>query len=210
MWGGAATEMDSLAVAESPVSGFDTLTVKLSIPSLVLVSVKVPKAVFNAAKVPLKVKEFDVAPLIVRVAGAVAFNRPNVSLISTVKMVLLVVVTDGSTMVKPEILLSRLSAMVLVKIAMVGTLATVMGSMLVDENPEPVSVTFMVKLSAPIVALFSVNVFKAVFTTDKVPFKVNDFVFAPVTFRPVGAVAFNKPLRSLKTTSISVVLVAAV
>ena len=106
MWGGAATEMDSLAVAESPVSGFDTLTVKLSIPSLVLVSVKVPKAVFNAAKVPLKVKEFDVAPLIVRGAGAVAFNRPNVSLISTVKMVLLVVVTDGSPMVKPVILLS--------------------------------------------------------------------------------------------------------
>ena len=106
MWGGAATEMDSLAVAESPVSGFDTLTVKLSIPSLVLVSVKVPKAVFNAAKVPLKVKEFDVAPLIVRVAGAVAFNRPNVSLISTVKMVLLVVVTDGSPMVKPVIVLS--------------------------------------------------------------------------------------------------------
>ena len=172
MWGGAATEMDSLAVAESPVSGFDTLTVKLSIPSLVLVSVKVPKAVFNAAKVPLKVKEFDVAPLIVRGAGAVAFNRPNVSLISTVKMVLLVVVTDGSTMVKPEILLSRLSAMVLVKIAMVGTLATVMGSMLVDENPEPVSVTFMVKLSGPSVVLLSVNDANAVLIALNVPVSV--------------------------------------
>ena len=69
-----ATVMDSLAVAESPVSGFVTLTVKLSIPSLVLVSVKVPKAVFNTAKVPLKVKEFDLAPVIVSGAGPVAFN----------------------------------------------------------------------------------------------------------------------------------------
>ena len=157
MWGGAATEMDSLAVAESPVSGLVTLTVKLSIPSLLLVSVKVPKAVFNTVKVPLKVKEFDLPPEIVSVGAAVAFNRPKLSLITTVKMVLLVVVTDGSAMVKPVILFSPMSAMVWVMTAMVGTFATVMGSMLVDESPEPISVTVMVRLSDPSVVLLSVN-----------------------------------------------------
>ena len=98
--------MDSLAVAESPVSGLVTFTVKLSIPSLVLVSIKVPKAVFNTPKVPLKVKEFDLAPAIMSVGAAVTFNRPELSLITTVRRVLLVGVTDGSTMVKPVILLS--------------------------------------------------------------------------------------------------------
>ena len=40
---------------------------------------------------------------------------------------------------------------------MVGTFATVMGSMLVDESPEPISVTVMVRLSDPSVVLLSVN-----------------------------------------------------
>ena len=55
---------------------------------------------------------------------------------------------------------------------MVGTLATVMGSMLVDENPEPVSVTFMVKLSGPSVVLLSVNDANAVLIALNVPVSV--------------------------------------
>ena len=55
---------------------------------------------------------------------------------------------------------------------MVGTFATVMGSMFVDESPEPISVTVMVKLSGPRVVLLSVNDANAVLMSLKVPVSV--------------------------------------
>jgi hypothetical protein len=90
-----------------------------------------------------------------------------------------------------------------------GDLTVIASVVVVLVNPVPASVTVMLKLSAPNVALVSVNVFKAVFTTDKVPFKVKAFVPAPVIVRFVAGVAFNKPLLSLNTAVITAVLVAA-
>ena len=62
--------------------------------------------------------------------------------------------------------------------AMVGTFATVTGSMLVDESPEPISVTVMVKLSGPRVVLLSVKDANALLMSLKVPVSV---MVLPVT-----------------------------
>ena len=61
---------------------------------------------------------------------------------------------------------------------MAGTFATVTGSMLVDENPEPASVTVIVKLSGPSVVLLSVKDANALLMSLKVPVTV---MVLPVT-----------------------------
>ena len=85
----------------------------------------------------------------------------------------------------------------------VGGLATVMDSLPEALNPVPASVTVMLRLSVPTVGLESLSVFKALFTTVKVPFKVRAFEFAPVTVRPVAAVTFKSPYLSEITAVIT-------
>ena len=146
---------------------------------------------------------------------AVATSFSTVAPDSTVSGAVLKLVASAMTTLSP---LSALSIVVpaleievaLTAVVLTGDLTVMASVAVVLLNPVTPSVTVMLKLSAPTVALVSVNVFKAVFTTDKVPFKVKAFVFAPVTVSPVAAVAFNKPLLSLKTAVITVVLVAAV
>ena len=143
---------------------------------------------------------------------AVATSFSTVAPDATVSGAVLKLVASAMTTLSP---LSALSIVVpaleievaLTAVVLTGDLTVMASVAVVLLNPVTPSVTVMLKLSAPTVALVSVNVFKAVFTTDKVPFKVKAFVFAPVTVRPV---TFNKPLLSLKTTVITVELVAAV
>ena len=74
-------------------------------------------------------------------------------------------------------------------------------------NPVPASVTVMLILSAPTIGLVSLSVFKALFTTVKVPFKVRAFEFAPVIVRPVAAVTFSNPFLS-EITAVMIELAA--
>ena len=146
---------------------------------------------------------------------AVATSFSTVASDATVSGAVLKLVASAMTTLSPLSALSIVVPALEIEVAFTAVVLTgdltVMASVAaVLLNPVTSSVTVMLKLSAPTVALVSVNVFKAVFTMDKVPFKVKAFVFAPVTVSPVAAVAFKKPLLSLKTAVITVVLVAAV
>ena len=148
-------------------------------------------------------------------AKAAVISDAKEALAATVKGVALKLIASEMTTLSPMSALSIVVPALEIEVAFAAVVLTgdltVMASVaVVLVNPVPASVTVMLKLSVPNVALVSVNVFKAVFTTDKVPFKVKAFVLAPVTVRPVAAVAFNKPLLSLNTAVITVVLVAAV